>query len=95
MPDRSAKDTAKHVAAALFVKCSALSQQESHRADVIADDAVASAALVSVRFAAKRGYFLDKRHKKRTVVVAKFAFYYRRDALKTHTGVDARLWQRG
>ena len=66
MPDHAAQDTAKHVAAALFVKCSALSQQKSHRADVIADDAVASAALVRVRLAAKRGYFLDKRHKKRT-----------------------------
>ena len=95
MSDRAAKDTAKHVAAALFIKSRALSQQKSHRADVIADDAVASAALVSVRLAAKRGYFLDKRHKKRTVVVAKFAFHYRRDALKAHARVDARLWQRG
>ena len=92
MPDRAAKDTAKHVAAALFVKCSALSQQESHGADVVADDAVASATLIRVRLTAKRGYFVYKRHKKRAVVVAKFAFHYRRDALKTHARVDARFW---
>ena len=59
---------------------------------MIADDAVASAALVSVRLTAKCGYFVYKRHKKRAVVVAKFAFHYRRDALKPHACVDARFW---
>ena len=59
---------------------------------MVADDTVASAALIRVRLTAKCGYFVYKRHKKRAVVVAKFAFHYRRDALKTHASVDARLW---
>ena len=94
MAHGAAHDTAQNIAATFVRRHDAIGQQEAGRAQMVGNHAVAG-HLVALRLSTGQLFRrIDQRLERVRVVIVVHALHDRSDTLKTHAGIDRRLWQR-
>ena len=94
MAHGAAHNTAQNITATFIRRHDTIGQQEAGRTQMVGNHAVAG-HLVALRFGTGQLFRrIDQRLKRIRIVIVVHALHDRSDALKTHAGIDRRLWQR-